>query len=543
MASAPRPATAVATLLWPALLEEPLAEIAAKLATTTEPSPEASGCTGTMPPAQACDAALIKTHLGALTGRLMCPSGWTAGERRAGAEPLWTGRTRPYDESTLRKAARNLARRGGVDVIAGALEAQVHNAVATSGSKAMAYTDMYDQVFWTKAQAHAAPIGSLGNRLLAATYYGMTFIRPDKGPVLGYHISWHKPASPLQDALQVLYNEPRRSQWLSAKIQHHIWDRGGSGVPTLRWAASRRIPYLTVSKGSTRWTRYRRQPRVRTSSNVPVFVRKDRNVARGNRVRRRVGQRSAKGSTPEEVIFPAHPRKGTASTKALRYRTGRPLNKTRLRTLDDVYKSRWPCNENPIKALVAVGFDRNLDRGLTKTTSRGTDGALARLEASEKALAAEVAAFEPTTLPQTMKAVRGFFRKQSKHEKERARIAKIPQDKGARMPTGAEWLCKNLMLLMYNTLALLLMRSPLKEVQTMTLLRVYELLLGRSMLVCLDDHRMTLWVDPVPSTSERLLQHELVRLFNEQPLAVRGQRLHLRVRDPTAKTLQLRVSR
>jgi hypothetical protein len=344
----------------------------------------------------------------------------------------------------------------------------------------------------------------------------------------------------LQDALEALHSDKRRAAWLSAKIQHHIWDRGGSGLPTLRWAIARRIPYLTVSRGSTRWTRYRRLPRVRIRSRLPVFVRQDHKVAR--MVRGKVARGKPKGSTPEEVVFPAHPDKGRTSTKALRYRTGRPLSKTVLRKLDRVYKSRWPCNENPIKALVAVGFDRNLDRGLTKTTSRGTDGELARLEAREQTLVAEVETFAPTTLPQMKQGIRRFYHKKSRCDNQRARIAQTPQDKGARMPTGAEGLCKNLMLLMYNALAVLLMKSPLMEVQAMSLLRVHELLLGRSLLTCLDHQGTTLWIDPVPSTSERLLQQELVRLFNEQALTLRGRRLFLRLRDPTSKTPPLRVS-
>ena len=219
---------------------------------------EETGPEGTAQPASACDATLVETHLGALVGRLMSPGGWVAGERHAGAEPIWTGRARPYEESTLRKHARQLARRGGTDVVAAAVEAQVHEAVAASGSRAVAYTDMFDQVLWTKKPAYAAPIGNRGNRLLAATYFGLTFVRPNKGPALAYHVSWHKPASPLQDALEALHSTRRRKTWLSAKIQHHIWDRGGSGLPTLRWAAARRIPYLTVSRGSTLFTRYRR---------------------------------------------------------------------------------------------------------------------------------------------------------------------------------------------------------------------------------------------------------------------------------------------
>jgi hypothetical protein len=522
------------------------------MAAPIEPLREATCPEETAQPAPACDAALIETYLGALVGRLMSPGGWIAGERRAGAEPIWTGRARPYDESTLRKQARLLARRGGTDVVAGAIEAQVHKAVAASGRKAVAYTDMYDQVYWTKKPAYAAPIGNRGNRLLAATYFGLTFVRPHKGPALAYHLSWHKPASPLQDALEALHSAKRRTKWLSAKIQHHIWDRGGCGLSTLRWAAARRIPYLTVSKGSTHWTRYRRTPRVRIRSKLPVFVRRDRKVAGGKLVRGRLIRRKMargkmargkpKDSTPEEVIFPAHPNKGRTSTKALRYRTGRPLSKAMLRKLDRIYKTRWPSNENPIKALVAVGFDRNLDRGLTKTSSRGTDGELARLEEREQALIAEVEAFTPSTLPQTMQKIHGFYRKKRGCEEQRTRIAAIPQDKGARMPTGAEGLCKNLMLLMYNALLMLLMRSSLKEVQAMSLPRVHELLLGRSLLVCLDHQGMTLWIDPVPSTSERLLQQELLRLFNEQSLTLRGRRLFLRLRDPPGEIPHLRVS-
>jgi hypothetical protein len=524
------------------LVAEPLAQIATQIAAPIVPLSEATGPEETRQPAPACDAALIETHLGALVGRLMSPGGWVAGERRAGAEPIWTGRARPYEESTLRKHARQLAQRGGTDVVARVVEAQVHKAVATSGRKAMAYTDMYDQVYWTKKPAYAAPIGNRGNRLLAATYFGVTFVQPHKGPALAYHVSWHKPASPLQDALDDLHRKKRRTTWLSAKIQHHIWDRGGSGLPTLRWAAARRIPYLTVSKGSTRLTRYRRAPRLRIRSKLPVFVRRDRKVTRGRVNRARMARGKPKGSTPEEVIFPAHPHKGRTSTKALRYRTGRPLAKARLRKVDLVYKTRWPSNENPIKALVAVGFDRNLDRGLTKTTSRGTDGDLARLEAREQTLVAEVEAFTPTTLPQAMQGLRRFYRKKTSYDDQRARIAETPREKGARMPTGAEELCKNLMLLMYNALLVLLMKSPLKEVQAMSLPRVYELLLGRSLLVGLDHQGTTLWIDPVPSTSERLLQQELVRLFNEQSLAIRERRLFLRLRDPIAKTPPLRVS-
>ena len=363
-------------------------------------------------------------------------------------------------------------------------------------------------------------------------------MRPAPGRVLAYHVSWHKPASPLQDALEALHAEPRRATWLTGTITRHIWDRGGSGRPTLRWALAHRIPYLTVTKGSTRWTRYRRAPHVYTRRRLPVFVRRDAAVLRGMR-RRTVAERSA---TPQEVIFPAHPDKGRTSTKALRYRTGAPLSKDELRDLDRVYKTRWPCNENPIKALVAVGFDRNLDRGMTTTTSRGTDGRQARLEQREQALRDEVAACQPTTSAQLTKALARFGRIKRACDEERAAVDAVPQDKGARMPTGAEGLAKNLMLLMYNALVLLLARSPIEQVQAMTVHRVYELLLGRTMLACPEAQRTALWIDPVPNTSERHLQEELVRLFNEQALTLRGRPLHLRLLDPPGQRRPLRVS-
>jgi hypothetical protein len=469
------------------------------------------------------DAARIAMHLGALVGRLMPSCGWVAGERHAGAEPFATGRRRPYDESTLRKMARELARHGGTECVARAVEASVEQAVVDSGTKAVAYTDIYDQIYWTKKPAYAAPIASRGKRMLAATFFGMTFVGLGIGAPLAYFISWHKPASPLQDALEAVYAEPRRAAWLAASIRLHIWDRGGSKRPTLRWAIARRIPYLTVSNGSTLWTRYRRRPRVHTRFKVPVFVRRDVAVARG----------CPKGATAEEVIFPAHPTWGRASTKALRYRTGTPLSADELRHVDRVYKTRWPCNENPIKALIAVGFHRNLDRGLTRTRSRGTDGRWGRLQAREQALRDETKAFHANTSPQTMREPGRLLRKKAACAKERTKLVAIRAAKGARMPTGAELLCKNLMLLVYNRLALLLMRSPNEEVRMMTPARVHEILLGRPLVAATTGEATTLWLDPIPAAPERTLQQELVRLLNEQSLVLRGRRLYLRVRDPT----------
>ncbi len=467
-------------------------------------------------------APLIAMHLAVLVSRLMPAVGWVAAERHADGEPVWTGRSRPYDESTVRKCARDLAARGGTELVARFVETSAEQAVTASGAKAIAYTDVFDQVYWTKKPAYAAPISNRGKRLLAATYFGLTFVRGNETAAFAYHVSWHKPASPLQDALDALYDAPRRAAWLAQNLQLHIWDRGGRGRPTLRWALARRIPYLTVMQGSTSWARYRRSPRVYTRRRVPVFVQRDVAIAQG----------SPPGSSPELVVYPAHPERGRQATKALWYRCGRPLPKPDLRTLDQVYKSRWPSNENAIKALVAVGFGRNLDRGLTLTTSRGTDGRTARLQARQRALVQKIAALHPTTIPQLIRQVRPLVRRHQRCAAERAKIAAIPQDRGARMNQGAELLCKNLMLLVYNRLMLLLAQSPSDEVRTMTPARIHELLLGCRMLACPEERTTTLWVDPLPSPTERALQEELVRLLNGQDLRLQGRGLRIRLRAP-----------
>src|SRR5271154_6215678 len=115
-------------------------------------------------------------HVAVLVSRLMPSVGWAAAERHADGEPIWTGRSHPYGGSTVRKRARDFAARGGADLVPRALDASVEQAVAASGEKASAYTDMFDQVYWTKKPAYAAPIGGRGNRLLGATYFGMTFV-------------------------------------------------------------------------------------------------------------------------------------------------------------------------------------------------------------------------------------------------------------------------------------------------------------------------------------------------------------------------------
>jgi hypothetical protein len=138
--------------------------------------------------------------LGALVPRMMYPGSLAAAARHAAAEPLWTGRPRPYAESTVRQAALRLDAEGASALVADAVWKQVTDAVARADQEVIAHTDMFDQPYYTKKFAHAAPIGRLGNRLLACAYFGLTTIKIPAGPTLFAHLSWHKPASPLRDA-------------------------------------------------------------------------------------------------------------------------------------------------------------------------------------------------------------------------------------------------------------------------------------------------------------------------------------------------------
>ncbi len=85
-------------------------------------------------------------------------------------------------------------------------------------------------------------------------------------------------------------------------------------------------------------------------------------------------ERNGRVQIPQVIVFPVRPEAGEDCGQSLRYRTASALNPSE--TLDAVYKQRWPKNENPIKSLVAVGFDRNLDRTLERGSSRRADGAV-----------------------------------------------------------------------------------------------------------------------------------------------------------------------
>ena len=463
--------------------------------------------------------------LGALCGRLLCKGGWTATSRHAGGEPLWTGRERPYDPSTMRRWANTMAQQGGTNIVAQHLHAQVERAVAASdGSKVTAFTDMFDQPFFTKKPAHAGPIGRLGNRILGASYWGLTFVRlPNGGPSLAYHVSGHKPASPLHDALKDLYSDPRCSAWLRKNIRVHNWDRGGNGKAVLEWAIGCGIPYLTLANKSVLWRRFHGAVRA-TDQGVPVHDRLDRPLLAA-------ADASPHGLVPTHIIFPAHPEKGRGCPKALQYRTAAELTQAELLNMDQLYKQRWPSMENQIKAAISSGFGANLDRKQVLTTSRGEDGKLASLQAREAALNLEIAKLPPPTTKAAKRRLDSRRRKLRSVRGRRVALQRKPLTKHARVLTNAEPLCKNLMVLVLNALALVLGTSAIPAIQKMGPHLLRELLLGRNALACIGANDVTLHVEPVHDARQRELQVQVLELFTRQNLQLHGRALKLRVQN------------
>lgn len=502
-------------MLLPALVAPQLAQFVQRLAKTLD-HPER--------------AEARHRQLQALTGRLLTPGGWAGGARRAGAEPLVTGRRRPYCESTLRKAAREMSAEGAVSAAEQVLQAQV--ACAVGERRVTAFTDMYDQVYWTKKPAHAAPIGALGNRLLACTYFGLSFVRADDGPCLALHVSWHKPAASLLAGLQALHQDEQRHRWLSEHVAMHVLDRGTQGDPTLRWALSHGIPYLTLQKAGVNWRRYR-NPTSTLDSGAPFFVRLD------TRLKDEPLPSQGFADRPVKIVFPARPSQGLSNGRAIVYRLAAPISNEQVLRLDKVYKARWPNNENPIKALVAVGFEANLDRTLTLTTSRGHDTAMVRAEQALETVEAKLAPLRANE--GRTKGEQKQYKRLASKQREKSRAVKklhaAPLTMGARSDTGGEHLCKVLTLTLFNALALLLWRSPVAAVRAMTPEMVCQLVLWRPAWACVEREKVTLWLDAMIEPADRAHQQELVRLLNEARLEARGMRVALRIRAPAGQTL------
>jgi len=431
-------------------------------------------------------------------------------------------------ESTIRKGLRFVVAHGGRRLIEQAIEKQVEGAVWASKSKVTVFTDMFDQVYWTKKPAHSGHVGSRG-RVLGATFFGMTFVRVEGGPLLAYHVSWHKPASPLLDGLQALFSDAHRALFLRQTSRLHVWDRGGNGGPTLRWAREQWVPYLTIAKGSTHWTRFVR-PDTFTATKLPVFVRPD-SVS---------GPKD--GAKPLLVIYPARPDAAVPTTRALRFRTTATLTQTELSDLRTIYAARWPNNENAIKALVAVGFGMNRDRNLALTTSRGHDGESRRLGARVELLERELAVLDERPANEVARRALRVCKTIAKCAARRRALDATPTTKSARPATGVEPVFKGLQLLAYNTWALWLAKSPVDAVRAMTPAQVCELLLHRPMAVEVSHHTLMLELESAVSAKDRALQAELVRLINVRRLQLHGRRLSLKLSAPPCETSSLRLT-
>jgi hypothetical protein len=458
---------------------------------------------------EGASAERIVGWLGAFIPRVMSPESLDSAARHAGAEPLWTGRQRAYSESALRQAAARLDTEGAWVHVARAVWTQVDDVVTKVDDEVIAYTDMFDQPYYTKKLAHAAPIGRLGNRLLACAYFGLTTITLPQGPTLFVHLSWHKPAAPLRDGLEELFEDEARMAWWHEHVRLHIVDRGANGDPVLSWMWAWGVPYLTVGrKGAELW-RFR-TPTLRNKHALPFVVRPDT----------RLGGDAEDG--PWEMIVPAHPNNPNA-TRGIRFRSAVAFSNVELLTLNALYKSRWPCMENKIKALQSQGFGRNRTRRLELMVSRGTDGKLAKSRERVQRLTAQSVQLQ--ALSASRKNLSRLAATKKSLQKEKTKQATIENNatlKHARVVGGAERLGKWLHLLVHNAVALALVTSPVEEVHGMDPATVSALLLRRSATTRIEAGRLTMWVDALNDVNDRRRQVALVEVFNKLGLRCRG---------------------
>ena len=209
--------------------------------------------------------------------------------------------------------------------------------------------------------------------------------------------------------------------------------------------------------------------------------------------------------------------------------------------MDEVYKSRWPHNENQIKALVAVGFGVNRDRTLDVTTSRGHDGKVARARNAVASIERQLHASKDATDGKSARERRALERRK-KTELERlrglARAAKRVQ-KAAHSDRADEMLCKVLSPLLLNALARLLSKSALPAVRAMTPQRVRELLLARRADMTWTSGALVPTIEPMLAPADVAHQAERVMLFNAARPRARDVPVKLRTRDPTGEIVPL----
>jgi hypothetical protein len=307
-------------------------------------------------------------------------------------------------------------------------------------------------------------------------------------------------------------------------VRLHIWDRGANGDAVLDWAWALEVPYLTIGRQRAELWRFR-APTTRNGLGLPITVRPDA----------RLGGTAAEG--PWEVVVPADP-EDPEEVDGIRFRAGVALTEADLLALNARYKSRWPSMENELKALQARGFGRNRTRRRELTTGRGTDGTLERLREREGTRVAKV--HELGEQPATRRTVARLLGAASKVGAVRAQQAALAADaplKYARPEGGSEWLGKWLQLLAHNALALALHTSAEAEVRAMDAPVVFELLLGRAALTCIERGRLTLWVDALDAAADRRRQAALVEVFNKLGLRCRGRVVTLRLHERPAATV------
>lgn len=96
---------------------------------------------------------------------------------------------------------------------------------------------------------------------------------------------------------------------------------------------------------------------------------------------------------------------------------------------------------------------------------------------------------------------------------------------------GTERLGKWLHLLVHNAMRLGLASSPDEAVCVIEPNTVFELLLGRSALTCVEDGRLTMWVDALDGADDRGRQAALVEVFNQLGLRCRGRDVVIHLRE------------
>jgi hypothetical protein len=103
--------------------------------------------------------------------------------------------------------------------------------------------------------------------------------------------------------------------------------------------------------------------------------------------------------------------------------------------------------------------------------------------------------------------------------------------KHARVVGGAEGLARQRHLLTHNALSLALYGSDDEAVRAMDPNTVFALLLDRSANTCIEDGKLTLWVEALDVAADRRRQEALVRVFKQLALRCRGCVVTIRLRQ------------